>query len=176
MIALEALPTEARGARLHIKEAERLSGVPAKTIRFYEAEGVVPAPVRSASGYRQYSEADVRRLRLVRRLRGLGLGLDAVRRVADSAFAAECRDYVRDVAEVLDGQCAEIDRQVAELVALRTDLRALADEARAAAPHVRAGRRVESCGECPVVDGPEPVERMPAPLASSLVTKRGTKN
>ncbi len=142
---------------LRIAEVARRSGVPAKTIRFYEEAGVVPAPARAANGYRRYAEADVRRLRLVGRLRRLGLPLPAAGAVAERAFAAECRTYVRDVGEVLDAQCAAIDRRVAELLALRAELAALAAVARAAAATAPdSGRRVAECGSCPVVDGPEP--------------------
>ena len=142
---------------LRIAEAARRSGVPAKTIRFYEEAGVVPAPTRGANGYRRYAETDVRRLRLVGRLRRLGLPLPAAGAVAERAFAAECRTYVRDVGEVLDAQCAAIDRRVAELLALRAELATLAGAARAAAATVPdSERRVAECDSCPVVDGPAP--------------------
>src|SRR5262245_47157078 len=144
------------GGGLRIAEVARRSGVPAKTIRFYEEAGVVPAPARAANGYRRYAETDVRRLRLLGRLRRLGLPLPAAGAVVERAFAAECRTYVRDVAEVLDAQCAAIDRRVVELLALRAELAALAGVARAAAPTVDAGRRVAECDSCPVVDGPAP--------------------
>jgi DNA-binding transcriptional MerR regulator len=153
----EARDRDADAARLTIGEAAQRSGVPAKTIRFYEAEGLIPAAGRTPSGYRLYSATDVRRLRLLRRLRALGLELAAAREVADGAFAAECRDYVRDVARLLEEQCAGIDRQVAELLALRAELGNLAEQARAAAAYAPPGLRVEACGACVVVDGAEPV-------------------
>ena len=56
-----------------IGKVSRSSGVPAKTIRFYESRGVLRAPRRTAAGYRLYSEDDVEQLRFVRRARGLGL-------------------------------------------------------------------------------------------------------
>jgi DNA-binding transcriptional MerR regulator len=140
---------------LRIAEVARRSGVPAKTIRFYEEAGVVPAPERAPNGYRRYGETDVRRLRLVGRLRRLGLPLSTAGAVAERAFAAECRTYVRDVSDVLGAQCAAIDRQVADLLALRAELAALARTARTAAVEAQdSGRRVVECDSCPVVDGP----------------------
>ena len=50
-------------AALTIGAVARETGLPVRTIRFYEAEGVLPAPARTASGYRAYSANDVRRLR-----------------------------------------------------------------------------------------------------------------
>jgi DNA-binding transcriptional MerR regulator len=143
-------------AGLRIAEVAARTGVPAKTIRFYEEIGVVPAPAREANGYRRYGDADVRRLRLVGRLRRLGLPLTAAGEVAERAFAAECRTYVRDVSNVLRAQCAVIDRRVAELLALRTELDALAAAAQATAAAAPGGRRVAECDSCPVVDGPAP--------------------
>jgi DNA-binding transcriptional MerR regulator len=51
------------------------TGVAAKTIRYYEEIGVLPAPARTASGYRQYDEPGVQRVRFIRRARSLGLPL-----------------------------------------------------------------------------------------------------
>ena len=55
-----------------IGDASRLSGVPAKTIRYYESIGLIGAPEREANHYRVYSEVDVATLRFVGRARRLG--------------------------------------------------------------------------------------------------------
>ncbi|ODU03949.1 MAG: MerR family transcriptional regulator [Pseudonocardia sp. SCN 72-51] len=68
---------------LTIGELARRSGVPTRTIRFWSDEGVLPETDRSAGGYRRYDAAAVARLDLVRTLRELGMGLDAVRAVLD---------------------------------------------------------------------------------------------
>jgi DNA-binding transcriptional MerR regulator len=152
---------------LNIGEAARRSGVPAKTIRFYEAEGVVPSPARTPAGYRRYTPADVRRLRLVGRLRRLGLPLPAAGAMAKQAFASECRDYVRDVGTVLERQCEEIDQHVAELLALRAELAALAAQARRAQAMAPAGQRVAECDTCPVVDDERPpIPELPVRLGA----------
>ena len=180
----EAGNRNADAPRLTIGEAAQRSGVPAKTIRFYEAEGVIPAASRTQSGYRLYAETDVRRLRLLRRLRALGLELAAAQEVANGAFAAECREYVRDVALLLQEQCDVIDRQVAEPLALRAELGNLAEQARTAVIHAPPGQRVEACGACVVVDGPEPAvaiasahpvgRRRPSTRSQERSVERGT--
>ena len=58
-----------------IGEAARQSGVPIETIRYYEREGVVPAPQRAANGRRVYSEREVGRLRFIKRCRDLGFSI-----------------------------------------------------------------------------------------------------
>jgi DNA-binding transcriptional MerR regulator len=54
---------------LTVGQLAHATGVPAKTIRYYEQVGVLPVPKRSGAGYRQYSRHDVHRLLFIRRAR-----------------------------------------------------------------------------------------------------------
>ena len=56
---------------LTVGQLAHATGVPAKTIRYYEQVGVLPVPRRSATGYRHYSRHDVHRLLFIRRARAL---------------------------------------------------------------------------------------------------------
>ena len=58
---------------MNIGEAAQKSGLPAKTVRYYDDIGLVH-PSRSENGYRDYSEQDVHRLRFLQRARSLGCG------------------------------------------------------------------------------------------------------
>ena len=58
-----------------IGHVAKVTGVAAKTIRYYEEIGVLPTPTRAASGYRQYDEPGVQQVRFIRRARTLGLPL-----------------------------------------------------------------------------------------------------
>ena len=111
---------------LTIGQASRLSGVRPKTIRFYEACGVLPPPSRTSAGYRLYDAHDLRRLHPARPARAMGLPLPEVKTLVSGAFGGECGDYVRDLRTLFARRCAEIDRQVAAMDALRSVLRALA--------------------------------------------------
>jgi DNA-binding transcriptional MerR regulator len=63
---------------MKIGELSTRSGASIDTIRFYERRGVLPTPVRRPSGYREYAEGVVDRVRLVRRLQSVGLTLDEI--------------------------------------------------------------------------------------------------
>ena len=60
---------------LTIGQLAKVTGVPAKTIRHYEAVGALPHPQRSGAGYRLYTGADVRRLEIIRGARALDMSL-----------------------------------------------------------------------------------------------------
>lgn len=64
---------------MQIGALSKHSGVNVETIRYYERIGIMPAPTRSASGYRMYSPDHLKRLMFVRRGRELGFGIDELR-------------------------------------------------------------------------------------------------
>lgn len=68
---------------MKIGELAKRAEVPIDTVRYYEREGLIPPPVRRASGYRDYLDADVDRLRFVRRAKGLGFTLHEIRELLD---------------------------------------------------------------------------------------------
>jgi MerR family copper efflux transcriptional regulator len=63
---------------MNIGEAAKASGVSAKMIRHYEEVGLVPAPNRTDSGYRQYTAAEVHTLRFIRQARDLGFSIHEI--------------------------------------------------------------------------------------------------
>jgi MerR family copper efflux transcriptional regulator len=139
--------------KLTISKVAHQSGMSVPNIRFYEAEGVIPAPKRTDAGYRLYSHNDVRRLRLARRARLLGLSLPEVKELVDRAFSSECGAYAQEILQLATTQRARIDRQIAELQSLRTELDALERDARLITADVPPGLTVAECGHCLLVDG-----------------------
>ncbi|HTV22805.1 MAG TPA: MerR family transcriptional regulator [Polyangiaceae bacterium] len=103
---------------LSIGQVAKRTGIRVKTLRFYADEGIVPPSARTASGYRQYDDADVQKLELVRTLREAGLGLPAIRAVL--ARDLSLADALRLRLEAIDVHIGSL-RQVA--AALRFALR-----------------------------------------------------
>lgn len=63
---------------MNIGEASKSSGVSERMIRHYEKIGLVPPALRRDSGYREYGEADVHRLRFIANARDLGFGTEEI--------------------------------------------------------------------------------------------------
>lgn len=67
-----------RMAGLLIGEVAQRAGVSAPTVRYYEEIGLLPPPLRSATGYRRYSGQTVDELRFIRKAQALGFSLDEI--------------------------------------------------------------------------------------------------
>ncbi|PSJ37870.1 Cu(I)-responsive transcriptional regulator [Zobellella taiwanensis] len=61
---------------MNISKVARLTGLTAKTIRYYEAIGLISPPLRGANGYRSYDESLLRQIRFVKNAREAGFNLD----------------------------------------------------------------------------------------------------
>jgi len=81
-----------RAPQFSIGQLARRTGIPVRTIRFWSDAGVLPPSGRTEAGYRLYDAEDVARLELVRTLRDLGVGLEAVQKLLSRQAS------VRDVA------------------------------------------------------------------------------
>jgi DNA-binding transcriptional MerR regulator len=107
---------------LTIGEVAAATGESRDTIRYYERIGLVPAPIRTASGYRQYRTGVVNRLALIRSAQRFGFSLKDIAGflgVRDGG-GKPCHDVRAAGGRMLEA----IDRQIAELVATRTRMKA----------------------------------------------------
>lgn len=105
---------------MNIGELARHSGVSTDTLRFYEREGLLDAPPRSANGYRSYDTTDLERVRFVRAAQALGFSLAEIARIVPRlAIGGLDRDEIRGH---LQAKIGEIDAQVRRLRALRREL------------------------------------------------------
>lgn len=109
---------------MNIGHAAMASGLSAKMIRYYETIGLAPQPGRRASGYRAYGEADVQRLRFIRRARDLSFSLERVRDLL--ALWSDRDRHSADVKTLALTHVAELEARAAELEGMIKILRNLA--------------------------------------------------
>jgi arsenate reductase len=103
-----------------IAELATRAGIAASAVRWYEQEGVLPAPARRPNGYREYDDIDLGRLRLVLSLRRLGLAPGDAGRLARLCLERGAVDL--DLAPLLADQRHAIERQRADLDRLEGEL------------------------------------------------------
>lgn len=108
---------------MKIGELARRCDVAIDTIRFYERQGLLPAPERLASGYRHYRIPDIARLRFVRRAKVLGFTLDEIRELL--ALSDHRQDDMRDLKAAATAKLVDIDSRLAELARIRDGLHTL---------------------------------------------------
>ena len=137
---------------LTIGRVSQRTGLPAKTIRFYEDEGLIPRPSRGANGYRLYRENDVLRLQMVRRARMLGLDLPAIRSLLDRALSADCATFGDELIVTLRRQRDEVERRLTELTLLRDELSALEEHVRHCCEGCDPGVMAVDCVSCSLID------------------------
>ena len=123
---------------MNIGEVSKRSGLPAKTIRYYEDIGFV-TPARGENGYRSFSETDLHKLAFLGRARGLGFSIEDCRTLL--ALYEDQGRASADVKRVAERNLTEIDAKIADLQAMRVTLSHL----------------VESCAgdarpDCPILE------------------------
>lgn len=118
---------------LKIGELAKRTGSQVETIRYYEQEGLLPAPARSDANYRLYGPAHVERLQFIRYCRCLDMTLDEIRSLL--AFRDAPDENCGEVNTLLDQHIEHVTARIKELQALKTqlkDLRSLCQSAEAA--------------------------------------------
>ncbi len=127
-----------------IGEAASRSGMPPKTIRFYEEIGLVAPAERFGNRYRAYSEKDVHTLRFVHHARNLGFAIKDIRALL--TLYRDRRRASREVKRLALHHVAEVDRKIAELTAIRNTLADLAERCQG-----------NDRPECPILDELDPM-------------------
>ncbi|MGH3442913.1 MAG: heavy metal-responsive transcriptional regulator [Nitriliruptorales bacterium] len=110
-----------------IGELAERSGTPRKTIRYYEDIGLIPAPGRTAGGYRDFADETLRRLDFVHAAKRAGFTLAQVRGILEVRDAG--RAPCGHVTALVDEQIREVDAAIDELRRTRQHLEELAARA-----------------------------------------------
>lgn len=108
---------------MKIGELASAAGCDVQTVRFYEREGLLEEPPRTASGYRSYDERHLTRLSFIRHLRGLDIPLPEARQLLE--FAASPSESCGQVNDLLDGHIELVKNRIQALKALEKQLVAL---------------------------------------------------
>ncbi|MEO5830698.1 MAG: heavy metal-responsive transcriptional regulator [Rhodanobacter sp.] len=95
-------------------------GVAIDTIRYYEREGLLPEPLRRASGYRSYGDGAIAQLRFIRRAKNLGFTLEEIRELL--TLSADRQGGVKAVKQRAQKRLAAIDQRIVDLQKVRDGL------------------------------------------------------
>ena len=112
---------------MRIGDLANRTGLTVKTLRFYEQAGVLPAAARLPSGYRDYDQTALARLRFVKAAQVAGLTLSEIRQVI--AVRDSDGPPCQHVTGLLDAHATDLDRRITELTSLRADITHLRDRA-----------------------------------------------
>jgi DNA-binding transcriptional MerR regulator len=137
---------------MKIGEVAGRSGVPAKTIRFWEDRHLLLAPARTASGYRDYDPAVLERLAFIRHAQAAGLTLEHIRQVLDIRDGGQ--PPCVHVAGLIARRLAGVEARLAELARTRDQLAALAARAAAQDP-------ADCKGYCSIISADAPADLVP---------------
>lgn len=127
--------------QLKIGELAKRTGSQVETIRYYEREGLLPAPTRSEGNYRLYDSAHVERLQFIRHCRSLDMTLDEIRSLL--GFRDAPTEDCSEVNALLDKHIEHVAARIAELKVLEKQLKGL----RKLCQTARAGK------ECGILQG-----------------------
>ncbi|HKH14039.1 MAG TPA: heavy metal-responsive transcriptional regulator [Solirubrobacterales bacterium] len=129
---------------MRIGEVSNASGVPAKTIRYWESERLLAPPARTRSGYRDYASDVIDRLEFIRHAQAGGLALSQIREVLSIGDSGEppC-EHVR---ALVKDRLAEVEARIAELTRTRCHLERLALRAASQDP-------ADCRGYCTIITG-----------------------
>jgi MerR family copper efflux transcriptional regulator len=113
---------------VRIGELARRTGIPTKTIRYYEGIGLMPEPPRTAGGYRDYEPTAESRLSFIQAAQSVGLSLGEIREVL--AFRDRGERPCEHVRSLIEQHAADLSARIGVLEAMRRDLRRMARKAR----------------------------------------------
>ena len=111
---------------MNIGSIAKRSGLPAKTIRYYESIGLIPPALRSEGNYRTYTEHDLQTLKFVQRARGLGFSVKDVAKLL--TLWQDRRRASAEVRRLAQEHVSEIDRKIEELKGMRRTLTNLIEQ------------------------------------------------
>ena len=108
---------------LMIGRLAKLAKVGVETIRFYEREGLIDEPPRKESGYRQFPEETVLRVRFIKRAKELGFTLKEIRGLL--SLRVDSKATCEDVRKRAEAKISNIEQKIQTLKKMKTALQGL---------------------------------------------------
>ncbi len=117
-------PGETQMGELKIGQLAERTGCTVKAVRFYEAQGLLPRAARSASGYRLYTERDLKRLQFIQRVKLIGLPLAKIKELVLHLSEEECAcPTIRPhLEQLIHEQLKDLGAKLDQLALLREEL------------------------------------------------------
>ena len=125
---------------LTIGRLARQGGVNLQTIRYYERQGLLPKPPRTAAGYRMFPRETGRRLRFIKRAQELGFSLNEIRELLSLRMKQGAKST--DIRARAQAKIADIDQKIRALQGMKKALRRLAERCDGCSP----------LAECPILE------------------------
>ncbi len=124
--------------KMTISRLASAAGVNIETVRFYQRSGLIDEPARPASGYRTYSDDDVRRIRFIKRAQLLGFTLDEVANLVRLEGAKACAS----TRELAASKLAMVESKLSDLLAMQIALASMVG---------RCDSNADGLGCCPII-------------------------
>ena len=144
-----------------IGELARVTGTNAKTLRFYEGQGLIPDPPRTPSGYRSYDAESVSRVEFILKAKRLGLSLNEILGILRLHDAKESTCV--HVRSLLEQKIGEVETAIDALQSFKRDLAELRDRAVGLVDCGTLGGDI-----CSIIEQSSIRGRQPVPLAKPL--------
>ena len=138
---------------MKIGELAKAAGTTVETVRYYEKEGLLPAPERGLNNYRSYGAAHLERLRLIRNCRALDMTQEEIRAILQ--LADDHRAGCGPINELVDEHIAHVDARIAELTQLKGQLAELRRRCLSARPDTDDCGILHGLSEMQVDERPE---------------------
>lgn len=122
----------------------KMAGINMETVRYYERIGLMPQPKRKESGYRMYSETDLKRLLFIKRAKELGFVLREISELLE--LRIESTGTCGDVKHLAEHKLQDVEKKIQDLQKIRMVLKKLV---------VQCVNEEISTEECPILEAIE---------------------
>ena len=136
---------------MKIGELAQRTGISIETIRFYEAQGLLPPPARAANNYRVYSAEHAEQLAFIAKCRSLDMAHTEIHRLLE--LQANPQASCEEINNLLDEHLRHVETRIAELTELRRQIEAIGRRCTTAASVAECGV-LQSLHEEPVAASP----------------------